>query len=73
MLGLVRERHADLGLACLFISHDLAVAHSLADEIAMLRHGQLNEHGWARQVLGTPRTDYTRRLVSAVPSSARCG
>ncbi|KAB1662245.1 ABC transporter ATP-binding protein [Pseudoclavibacter chungangensis] len=59
----------DAGTGLLLVSHDLAVVGELADEILVLRGGEVVERGTPDEVLGSPRTDYTRRLLDAVPSS----
>lgn len=58
--GLVREEERTL----VFITHDIGLASSLADEIAVLRAGRLVEHGTTRRVLFSPAHDYTRALLS---------
>ena len=67
VLELLRQLQADLGFACLFVSHDLAVVDSLANRVAVLQHGRLVEVGTREEVLRDPSEDYTRRLVAAVP------
>ncbi|GIG27076.1 ABC transporter ATP-binding protein [Cellulomonas denverensis] len=67
VLELFSELQEQLGFACLFISHDLAVVDLLADRIAVLHHGRLVEEGTGEQVLGNPREDYTRRLLASLP------
>ena len=67
VLELFSELQAELGFACLFISHDLAVVDLLADRIAVLHHGSLVEEGTGEQVLGAPQEDYTRRLLASLP------
>jgi peptide/nickel transport system ATP-binding protein len=67
VLGLFAELQRDLGFACLFVSHDLAVVDLLADRIAVLYHGRLVEEGTGEQVLGAPREEYTRRLLASLP------
>lgn len=67
VLALFGGLQSDYGFACVFISHDLAVVHAVADRVAVLRAGALVETGPVRQVFGRPRHDYTRRLVDAVP------
>ncbi len=51
----------------MFISHDLAVVHEVADRVAVLRAGELVEQGRPRQVFGDPRHPYTRALLDSVP------
>lgn len=56
------------GRGVLMISHDLAQVAHLADDIAVMRHGEIVEAGPAEQVLNHPQHDYTRKLLQAVPS-----
>ncbi|BBZ31700.1 ABC transporter ATP-binding protein [Mycolicibacterium confluentis] len=67
VLDLFEELQREWQFACLFISHDLAVVDRLADEIAVLRDGVLQEVGTPDAILRNPQTEYTRRLVAAVP------
>lgn len=67
VLDLFEELQSEWSFACLFISHDLAVVDRLADQVAVLRNGTLQEIGTRDEVLRNPQTDYTRRLVAAVP------
>jgi peptide/nickel transport system ATP-binding protein len=67
VVGLLRRVRDDHGTAILFISHDLAVIGELAERIVVMRAGEVVESGPARQVLASPREDYTRQLVAAVP------
>ncbi|OZM76251.1 ABC transporter ATP-binding protein [Pseudonocardia sp. MH-G8] len=68
VLDVLRDLHAELGFGCLFISHDLAVVHEIADRVAVMRGGVIVEHGPADRVLGAPREPYSRALVAAAPS-----
>lgn len=67
VLELFAELQREHGFACLFISHDLAVVEQVSDRIAVLQHGKLVEVGTTDQVLNSPREDYTKRLLAAVP------
>ena len=67
VLELFKELQQRLQFACLFISHDLAVVDSLANRVAVMQNGKLVEVGGREQVLGSPRDEYTKRLIAAVP------
>jgi len=67
VLQLLVDVQAELGLGCLFISHDLAAVRQVADRILVLRHGRVVEQGDAGQVLGRPSDPYTATLVAAAP------
>ena len=66
-LDLLQELQGKLNFACLFISHDLAVVDILAHRIAVMQNGELVEVGDRDQILLHPKSDYTRRLIAAVP------
>ncbi|HEY5787962.1 MAG TPA: ABC transporter ATP-binding protein [Microlunatus sp.] len=57
----------ELGFACVFISHDLAVVDSVSDQVLVLRDGRAVESGPTATVLGRPRHPYTEALLAAVP------
>jgi peptide/nickel transport system ATP-binding protein len=67
VLDLFEELQAELGFACLFVSHDLAVIDRLSDRIVVLRHGEIVEEGTPEQVIRNPQDSYTRRLVQSIP------
>ncbi|WP_313202824.1 ABC transporter ATP-binding protein [Pseudomonas sp.] len=67
ILALLAELKAELGLACLFISHDLGVVEQVSDQVLVMQGGRVVEHGAVAQVLGQPRHAYTRALLDAVP------
>ena len=67
VLDLFQELQRNIGFACLFISHDLAVVEILARRIAVMEKGQLVEFGTREQILTRPQQLYTRRLLAAVP------
>ena len=68
ILVLLQELKERLGLAYLFIAHDLAVVESMADDVAVMYLGQIVERGPAAQVLRRPRHPYTAALLASVPS-----
>ena len=67
ILDLLADLTKEYGLTMLFISHDLAVIRQIADRIAVMYHGKLVEDGTTAQVFETPREDYTRSLLAAIP------
>jgi peptide/nickel transport system ATP-binding protein len=67
VLDLFARLQAELGFACLFISHDLAVVDLLAHRIAVLHRGVLVEEGTGDEVLGAPKHPYTQRLLASLP------
>jgi peptide/nickel transport system ATP-binding protein len=67
ILNLLRELQADLGVAYLFITHNLGVVEYLADEVAVMNAGRIVERGATRQVLREPQVPYTQQLLAAVP------
>ena len=67
IVNLLQDLQEELGVALLFIAHDLAVVEHISDDILVLHHGKIVESGPAREVLEHPRNDYTRDLLAAVP------
>ena len=67
VLNLLRDLQDELGLAYVFISHDLAVVRFISDEVLVMKDGAVVEQASAAQILAAPQQDYTRRLLSAVP------
>jgi peptide/nickel transport system ATP-binding protein len=67
VLELLKQLQKELGFACLFVSHDLAVVDYLADRIAVMSHGEIVEQGDKNQILRNPQQEYTKRLIAAVP------
>jgi peptide/nickel transport system ATP-binding protein len=66
ILNLLRSLQERLGLAYLFITHNIAVVDYLAHDVAVMKEGKIVEHGPVDEVLRRPRHDYTRELLSAV-------
>jgi peptide/nickel transport system ATP-binding protein len=69
VLNLLREMQRELGLAVLFISHNLAVVRYVADHVAVMENGRIVEHGPVTGVLEDPQHDYTRQLLAAIPGT----
>jgi peptide/nickel transport system ATP-binding protein len=70
VLNLIGRLRQELGMAVLFVTHDLAVARVVSDRIAVMYLGRLVELGPAHEVVANPRHPYTRALVEAVPELA---
>ncbi|ESZ53701.1 ABC transporter [Mesorhizobium sp. L103C131B0] len=64
VLAAIKDAIRDTHVAALYITHDLAVVAQVSDEIMVLRHGKMVEHGETRQIIEAPRMDYTKALVS---------
>ena len=67
VLGLLGDLRTTLGLAMLFITHDLGVVASVADRVLVLNRGEICEEGPVRAVLDHPTDSYTRALIAAAP------
>lgn len=67
VLALLRELQAELSVAYLFITHDLAIVREFADRTCVLREGCIVEEGNSASVCDHPRDAYTQRLVAAAP------
>jgi oligopeptide transport system ATP-binding protein len=67
VLNLMHDLQQDLGLAYLFISHDLALVEVIADRVAVMRQGKIVETAPARDLYRDPQHEYTRELLAAVP------
>jgi ABC-type dipeptide/oligopeptide/nickel transport system ATPase component len=73
ILRLLRELTDDLGLAVLLVTHDLGVMSAVADTVAVMRTGEVVEHGSRYQVLREPRTEYAKELIAALPHTPAPG
>ena len=67
VLEVIAELQGELGFACLFVSHDLAVVQEFAQRVVVMRDGSVEEEGPTMTTLLRPETEYTRRLIAAVP------
>jgi len=73
ILNLLKQLQRDLGLAYLFITHNIAVVEYLAHEVAVMYLGRIVERGTVDEVLRTPKHPYTQALLSAVPTLDQAG
>ncbi|MCP3392325.1 ABC transporter ATP-binding protein [Bradyrhizobium sp. CCGB12] len=71
VLDLLTDLKAHLNMSYIFISHDLGVVRQLSDRVMVMRQGRVVETGTRDEIFLNPRTDYTQRLLAAVPSLAR--
>ncbi|HMJ34449.1 MAG TPA: ABC transporter ATP-binding protein [Baekduia sp.] len=68
VLDLLTDLQARLGIAYLFISHDLGVIHQMSDRVIVMKDGRIVEAGTADEVFTRPRSDYTKQLLAALPT-----
>ena len=71
VLNLLKDLQDELGLAYIFISHDLAVVRFMADEVLVMKDGEVVEQAAMAQILDRPQQEYTRRLIAAIPRGYR--
>jgi peptide/nickel transport system ATP-binding protein len=67
VLNLLNELKRDFGFTYIFISHDLGVVKFMSDRMVVMNKGVIEEMGDADQIYHNPQTDYTRKLISAIP------
>jgi peptide/nickel transport system ATP-binding protein len=67
VLNLLKDLQDELGLAYIFISHDLAVVRFMADEVLVMKDGAVVEQASTEDILDRPQQEYTRRLIGAIP------
>ena len=67
ILALIAELQKEIGMAVLFITHDMGVVAQIADRVAVMRYGEIVEEGKAVDIFDSPKHPYTQALLSAVP------
>jgi peptide/nickel transport system ATP-binding protein len=68
IINLLEDLQDELGLTYLFVAHDLSVVHHICDRILVMYHGRVVEEGPVEEVFNNPQQDYTKLLLSAIPS-----
>jgi peptide/nickel transport system ATP-binding protein len=71
VLDVFAELNTNLGLACLFITHDLHVARAITDRVLVMCEGRIVERGKTSEVLDNPQSDAAKQLVAAAPDLAK--
>jgi ABC-type glutathione transport system ATPase component len=69
VLTLMKDLQADLGISYLFITHDLTLVEVIADRVIVMYKGAIEETGTVSAIFSEPKTPYTMRLLSAIPST----
>ena len=67
ILDLMRALQRDIGMSIIFVTHDLGVVAEMADDVLVMRHGEIMESGTCVQLFDAPRHPYTRQLLDLVP------
>ncbi|MGD9843157.1 MAG: ABC transporter ATP-binding protein [Steroidobacteraceae bacterium] len=71
ILELIRNLRRKRNLGVIFISHDLGVVADVADHVLVMQAGRMVEQGTVRTLFDTPKDDYTRKLLAAIPHGAK--
>ena len=67
VLNLLNELKDEFGLTYIFISHDLSVVKYMSDRMVVMQNGKVEEMGDADQIYNNPKTQYTKKLIDAIP------
>jgi peptide/nickel transport system ATP-binding protein/oligopeptide transport system ATP-binding protein len=67
IVNLLQDLQEQLGLSYLFIAHDLAVVEHISDHVLVMHHGKIVESASAAEIYESPKHEYTRKLLAAVP------
>lgn len=67
ILTIIRDLQKELGMAVIFITHDMGVVAEIADQVVVMREGEKVEEATVEEIFATPREPYTKALLSAVP------
>ncbi len=67
VLNLINDLKAKFNFTCVFISHDLSVVKFMADRLIVMNKGMIEEMGFAEEIYKNPKSEYTRKLINAIP------
>ncbi len=67
ILALIKELQSELGMAILFITHDLGIVHRISNRVTVMRHGEIVEQAATKTIFQTPKHPYTRLLLDSEP------
>jgi peptide/nickel transport system ATP-binding protein len=67
VLNLLKKLQQELGLSYIFISHDLAVVKHISDRMIVMNKGKIEEQGFPEDIYAKPQSDYTKKLIAAIP------
>jgi peptide/nickel transport system ATP-binding protein len=70
ILNLLRELQRELGVSYLFITHNIGVVETIADRVAVMFAGRIEDEGECARVMNAPRSERTKALLAAVPRLA---
>lgn len=71
ILDLIHDLQRDLGMAVIFITHDLGLAEHYAETVCVMRQGEILENGKIKEIFAAPQHDYTRELLDATPKGMK--
>ena len=71
VLNLLNDLKQEFGLTYIFISHDLSVVKYMSDRMVVMQNGKIEEMGDADQIYLQAKTEYTKRLISAIPEGRK--
>ena len=71
ILDLLHDLQKQMGMAIIFITHDLGLAEHYSKTVCVMRHGEIVERGKIKQVFAEPKHEYTRELIHSIPTGVR--
>ena len=67
ILDMLLKLRDEINMTIIFITHDIGLAYYISDQVYIMEHGKIVEHGTAEEVILKPKADYTKRLINDVP------